>query len=361
MPTEAEMAAELAANRRGLRLATGVSVHFALAILIGWQLATICTVFVVLFLQAPGPMPPKAIRMLFMQAVVFLCTSWAISISLANYPVAFLLALALAVGMSFYWSTKGAGMLSVVLALMASLMLPTLVLTSQKLALILVIWLPINLVLAWLWTVLMFRLFPPTPMGAAAAAKPTPPHHDPTRLVLRMSLVTIPFAIYFYLVGSGALVTLLFVAILSQQLSAATAAGPTVAQTMLRANFVGGIVALVCYELTVIAPLMLTAVLAFATAAIILARWLTSNRPDAAQAGTALTTTVILFGGSIAPFGQDADVEMIDRLVQIGNALIFVLIAYVVVDAFFPLSPDPKSKRRRRLFRKSLPKAEMAQ
>lgn len=347
MATPESQPAVAAINRRGLRIALGVSTHFALAILIGWPLATICTVFVTLFLKAPGPLPPKMIFGLFMQAVVFLCISWVIATTLAQYPAAFLLALALAVGLSFYWSTRGAGMLSVVLALMAALMLPTLVLTSQKLALLLVVWVPLNLVLAWVWTTLMFHLFPPSPAGAAQAAKPDLPHHDPNRLVLRMSLVTIPFALHFYLVGSGALVTLLFVAILSQQLSAATAAGPMVAKTMLRANLLGGIAAIVCYQITLVAPLMLTALLAFAATATVLAAWLTSQRADAAQAGTALTTAVILFGGSIAPFGDDADVAMLDRLLQIGHALGFVLIAYVVVDAFFPLTAAPKPKRRR--------------
>lgn len=354
MPTEAQTGAD----NRGIRLAVGVAGNFALAILIGWPLSTICTVFVVLFLQAPGPMPAVAIRALFRHAVVFLIFSFFISSALSPYPVAFLMALALAVATSFYWSTKGAGMLSVVLALMAALMLPTMVLTSQKLALTLVIWIPLNLVFAWLWTVAMFYLYPPTARGVAAAAKPEPPHYDPNRLVLRMSLVTIPFAIYFYLVGSGAIVTLLFVAILSQQLSAATAAGPVVAKNMMKANIIGGLVSIVCYELTVIAPLMLTAWLAFAVAAFLLAYWFVSERPDASMAGSALTTTVILFGGSIAPFGKDADVKMIDRLVQIGNALIFVLIAYIVVDAFFPLDPEKKLKRQRKGLRGLLKRAK---
>ena len=122
MPMEVAPALE----RRGLRLATGVSGSFALAILIGWPLATIFTVFAVLFLQAPGPMPPIAIRTLFRQAVVFLVASWVFSTALAPYPVAFLMALALAVATCFYWSTKGAGIPSVILALMAALMLPTL-------------------------------------------------------------------------------------------------------------------------------------------------------------------------------------------------------------------------------------------
>ncbi len=336
------------AEQRALRLGVGAGLHFALAILIGWQLSTICTVFVVLFLQAPAPAPVPAIKMLTMQGIVFLSASWVISGLLEPYPVVFLGALALAVATCFYWSTRGAGMLSVVLALMAALMLPTLVITSQQLALILVIWVPVNLFLAWLWTVFMFKLFPPGTMPAGGAAKPGPPP-NPERLVWRMSLVTIPFAIYFYLAGSAALVTLLFVAILSQQLAAATAAGPTVAKGMLKANVIGGIAAIFAYNMTIIAPLMLVALLAFGVVALLLAGWLVSDRADASLAGSALSTSVILFGGSIAPFGDDADVKMIDRLSQIGTALVFVLIAYIVVDAFFPLKPREDQPKRRPL------------
>lgn len=354
MPTEAAPDAAAAkarsdANIRGFRLAAGVAGNFALAVLIGWQLSTICTIFVVLFLQAPGPMPRAAMTNLVMQAITFFVISWVLSTALAPYPPAFLIGVALAVATCFYWSTQGAGMLSVVIALMAALMLPNLVLSSQELALVLVVWIPINLVLAWFWTRMMFHFWPPTPPAKpGAAAKPAPPPADPVRRVLRMSLVTIPFAMYFFLIGSGALVTLLFVAILSQQLSAATAAGPTVARGMLKANFYGGLAAICANEITVMAPMLPVAILAFTAAAFILAAWLISARADSSLAGSALTTTVILFGGAIAPYGDDADVAMIDRLYQIGAALAFVLVAYLVVDALLPLIPKEKKPKKRR-------------
>ena len=152
-----------------------------------------------------------------------------------------------------------------------------------------------------------------------------------------MSLVTIPFAMLFFLSGSGMLITLFFVAILSMQLAAARGAGPAVAKGMLKANLIGGIAAIIAYEITVIAPLMLVAMLAVTLAALTLARWFVSERADSALAGSALTTLIIVYGGAISPFTGDADVKMLDRLWQVGFALGFVLLAYLVVDALVPL------------------------
>lgn len=326
-------------DRRGLRLALGTSAAFALALVAGWPLATFSAVFVALFLQGPAAMPPRAFRHLFQQAVVFLAAAWLVSSALAAYAVPLLIAIAMAVAVSFRWSTTGAGMLSVVLALMASLMIPNLVITSRDLTLILVIWIPVNLAVAWLWAVFLFWLLPAStgPAARAAAAAAAGPRPDPGRLVLRMSLVTIPFAMLFFLSGSGMLITLFFVAILSMQLAAARGAGPAVARGMLKANLIGGIAAVIAYEITVIAPLMLVAMLAVTLAALTLARWFVSERADSALAGSALTTLIIVYGGAISPFTGDADVKMLDRLWQVGFALGFVLLAYLVVDALVPL------------------------
>lgn len=337
--TVARAALSPAANRHGLRLALGTSAAFALALVLGWPLATFSAVFVALFLQGPAVMPPPAFWRLFQQAVVFLAASWLVSSVLAAYAVPLLIAIALAVAISFRWSTTGAGMLSVVLALMASLMIPNLVITSKDLTLILVIWIPANLAVAWLWTVFLFWLLPAStgPAARAAAAAAAAPRPDPGRLVLRMSLVTIPFAMLFFLSGSGMLITLFFVAILSMQLAAARGAGPAVARGMLKANLIGGIAAIIAYEITAIAPLMLVAMLAVTLAALTLARWFVSEHADSALAGSALTTLIIVYGGAISPFTGDADVKMLDRLWQVGFALGFVLLAYLVVDALVPL------------------------
>ncbi len=54
------------------------------------------------------------------------------------------------------------------------------------------------------------------------------------------------------------------------------------------------------------------------------------------MAGSALVAALVLFAGAMAPLGDDAGAKMIDRLLQIGLALIYTLSAFVVVDHILP-------------------------
>ncbi len=64
-----------------------------------------------------------------------------------------------------------------------------------------------------------------------------------------------------------------------------------------------------------------------------------SKHALAPAAGSALTTVLIVYGGSIAPFSDEADVKSIVRVVQIASAAFFVIVAYMVVDEFLPERP----------------------
>ena len=49
-----------------------------------------------------------------------------------------------------------------------------------------------------------------------------------------------------------------------------------------------------------------------------------------------MTTALVIYGGSVAPLSDEADVKSVTRVVQIAGAASFVIIAYVVVDEFWP-------------------------
>ena len=67
--------------------------------------------------------------------------------------------------------------------------------------------------------------------------------------------------VFVVLFGWSAMLVLLFVAILSQQLAAMPAAGKSVAKAMLTANLLGAGISVVFYEINVIAPSVVTAIL----------------------------------------------------------------------------------------------------
>ncbi|WP_170332197.1 DUF2955 domain-containing protein [Ruegeria arenilitoris] len=323
-------------KRSVTRLALGVTGVFSLGLFLGWPLAVVGAVFTALFLQAPAALPLAAFGKLFIFSIGLMFISFLLSSVFAPYPVVFLILVAIGIILSFTWSVSGAGVLPGVIALMGALMIPNLVLQSQDLALVLVFWIPMNLLFAGFVSTLMFVLIPAEPQTPAEKKAAASPDFDSYRRVVRMSLVTVPFAIAFFVSGASALLVLFFVALLSQQLAAMPAMGKTVAKAMLTANLLGAAVSIICYEVNVIAPVFLTPVLLCFFLCITLGALGKSQVPLAAAAGSAITTTLIVYGGSIAPFSDEADVKSITRVLQVASAAIFVIVAYIVVDEFWP-------------------------
>ncbi len=318
------------------RLALGVTGVFALGLFLGWPLAVVGAVFTALFLQAPAALPLAAFAKLYVFSIGLMFISFLLSSVFAPYPVVFLILVAIGIILSFMWSVSGAGVLPGVIALMGALMIPNLVLQSQDLAIVLVFWIPMNLLFAGFVSTLMFVLIPAEPQTAAQKKTGAPPDFDPYRRIVRMSLVTVPFAMVFFVSGASALLVLFFVALLSQQLAAMPSMGKAVAKAMLTANLLGAAVSIICYEVNVIAPVILTPILLCLFFCFTLGALGKSQVALAAAAGSALTTVLIVYGGSIAPFSDEADVKSITRVLQVAGAAFFVIIAYVIVDEFWP-------------------------
>ncbi len=319
-----------------LRLALGVTGVFSLGLFLGWPLAIVGAVFTALFLQAPAALPLAAFGKLFVFSIGLMFISFLVSSVFAPYPVVFLVLVAIGIILSFTWSVSGAGILPGVIALMGALMIPNLVLQSQDLALVLVFWIPLNLLFAGFVSTLMFVLIPAEPPTDAQKKAAAAADFDPHRRIVRMSLVTVPFALAFFVSGATALLVLFFVALLSQQLAAMPAAGKTVAKAMLTANLLGAAVSIICYEVNVIAPVILTPILLCFFFCLTLGVLGKSQIPLAAAAGSAITTALIVYGGSISPFSDEADVKSITRVLQVASAAVFVIVAYIVVDEFWP-------------------------
>lgn len=330
-------------RRSVIRLTLGTTGVFTLGLGLGWPLASIGAVFTALFLQAPVGLTLKASGTLFAFSLIVMMFSWILSSILMPYQIVFLATVCISIVASFAWSLSGAGLLPGVLALMAAMMVPNLVLQSKDLALVLAGWVPVNILIAGFTSGLMFTILPGKPPTATQKAQQAAPEFDKGRRMLRMSLVTVPFALVFFVSGGTALLVLFFVALLSQQLAAMPAAGKSVAKAMLTANILGAGVAIVCYEINVLAPSIVTPALLCFLLCLSLGTLGKSSNSLAPAAGSAITTALIIYGGSIAPFADEADVKSVTRVLQIACAAIFVILAYVVVDEFWPEKEQQKA------------------
>ncbi|PRY26931.1 hypothetical protein CLV78_1011036 [Aliiruegeria haliotis] len=151
-----------------------------------------------------------------------------------------------------------------------------------------------------------------------------------------MTLVTAAYSPSSSCATAGAVITLIFVAILSHQLAASAAEGPRVAKAMLLANLIGGFMAWVAHELIVINPTFTFMALTVLLLCFTLWNRLISGNPSAPLAATALTSALIILGGAMAPLGKDIDLKIFDRLFQLASALAWVLLSFVTIDEILP-------------------------
>lgn len=316
----------------------GVAGVFVLGMTMQWPFAFLAAVLATLILQAPAaPTARAGVTLLFLVALLMI-GAFGLFSALSPYPGCFLIAQVLAVVWGFSLSVSGRSPILVTLVLMSAMLMPQMVKVSLSLAWLLATWMPVNLALALLSAWISFALVPPdeSPRPHGAQAKDAGQLFDPDRRLLRMCLVTLPFLAIFHFLDSGAVLTLVFVALLCQQLAASTGAGPMVAGQTLGANLAGGLAAWVSYELVVIdAQLGFMAVISLLLC-LFFGQWFVSDRPDAPLAASALTTALILFGGAMAPFGSDVDAKMLTRIFQVAGALAWVLAAFVIVDRILP-------------------------
>lgn len=193
----------------------------------------------------------------------------------------------------------------------------------------------------------MFLLIPVKAQAAPKNAAETAKDYDPMRRLIRMSLVTVPFALVFFISGSSALLVVFFVALLSQQLAAMSGASKTVGKAMLLSNSLGALVAIVCFEINVMVPNIVTPAILCMLLCLSLGALGKSKSKLAPAAGSAITTALVIYGGSIGPFADEADAKSITRVLQIGSAVLFVVVGFIVVDEFLPERKKPEAKKAR--------------
>ena len=331
--------------RAPLRYGLGVASLFVLSQLLDWQLGFLAPLMAAMFLQAPRPPSARAALTLIAVAALLLAGGVVWSALTVRFPAPYFVSLAALLWLTFRFAARGGNPLIVLFALLALLLIPSLTSARPALASIAAADVVLNFAAALAGAALWFAIVPPPTAATQAAAAPParPDRAEADRRAATMLAIVLPLVAFMRVTDSDNLITLIFVALLVQQVSAAAtgAAG----RAMLVSNAIGGLVAWLSFTLLVAAPQPLFFVAIVAATLLAAAAFLWSGRPRAKLAGGAVSGYLVLLGGAIAPFGEDFDADFLDRLVQIGMAIAYVLAALWAVDA---LREASAAKRRRR-------------
>ncbi len=320
------------------RYALGSTLLIALAMGIGWELSFLTPVLALGFFAPGATMPTFKEGIGFVGTIAittfigFLFTKF-----LLDYIVLFLLLLALALLAIFY--TNRLGPKAKVFMLIALLLMPMLAMQNLAIAYVFtqtfIMGAAITIVLVWV----VYSLFPdktkyPGKKAATAPEGAVPTTGDRFQYALETLIIVFPVVLaFFFFQWSGAIIILIFITILSMQPNFNYKAG----MAMILGNLLGGLFAIVLYELIVIIPQYFFFILMVLAIAIYFASNLFSNNPKAPLFGMGFSTFLLIMGQSISSTA-DAGGKVWMRVLMIMIAVIYVVTSFALMQAY-------KSKR----------------
>lgn len=325
VPT-ADDPATLARHRQVLRLALGTTLSFVTAEMLDWELSFLVTVFLVQLLTAPGGAPGLR-QGIATVAALGLATGAAATVSglLVGMPALLAIVLGLVLFLAFVLQRSGRSPAVGTLILVAFGLLPVIAVQAPELVPAVAFYLVRGSAVAVLWAWLLHALLPDP--EAAASREPTSrdtaaPPRGVVRTALTDTAVLLPVLLLaMTLEVAGALVIVLtVVAVISQR---DIAGGRRAALGLLLANLVGGVTAMVAYQLLSAVPTLgfLTALLLLVS--LVYARLVTGAASLAPLFVTALITFVIVFGTGVAPFLDEPGATLAIRVRNLAIACVY--------------------------------------
>lgn len=321
---------------RVYRLGLGVGLAIAAAFGIGWPLAFITPMLVASFLAAPVPRPTIGALVAF-PTIILVAFFFALGVAAVTLqsPILAMLAILLLVHRIFYLTALGVSRMPLTWALMGILMIPAMAAGSlaQAMFLTVAIFKAGLIAMAFVW---IAHMLIPDPIGVTKPAKAVPPELDEAGKALAAkhaywrTLAILPLEAW-VLIGqnTGDLKILIFSAMLVQ--SPSLKVGVKGGRGLILGNAFGGLVAIALYELFVLCPSLIFAVLVFTALALVFGMQIFGGGKLAPLCSGGFGTVILLIGMTTMPFGGDADTAFYSRIWQIFLAAVYIVLAFNVV------------------------------
>jgi hypothetical protein len=318
---------------RTLRYAFGLTMSMAIAAGFAWPLSYLTPVLTASFLGAPSRLTFRA-GVMFVITIGVACVGGLLLARLVPYPMVFILMTALIIFRVFHAKTGGTSPLLISWLLIAITVIPLVSVQSlglvERIAVFIVVGAAAAVGVAWF----MFGLLPDPghpdgtaatpPPPAASAEAPTPGERVSSAAI--STLVVMPALVLFHcLEMTGSVLVLVFIAILSQQPS--FAGNLKAGKAMIVANSMGGVAAIIVYELLVMVPLYEFLVSLILLGGLIFGRNLFAGGPKAPLYGMAFSTVVLIIG-STTTSDAEAGGKVYTRVIQIVVAVLYVVMAF---------------------------------
>ena len=320
---------------RVLRFAFGVTVACALAYGINWPLAFLMPVFTALLLAMPLPKPSvQASLNNMMSTLQAFVLGLAFSLFFLQYPIAYLIALALVLFHLYYYLNRGGSFWFTLMSMIAILVLPMIANSNEGLAIgfsagfVYSSWLTIAML--WLAHFVFpdpsFTQFPVKPKYTNRYAKVA------AQLALKSTLVTFPIAAVFITFGlSDYLLIMIFSAIfiLKPDLTQGKEAG----RNSLLSTLLGGVFAWFFYWLIVAVPQFYFYLLLLLATTLFFGRHIFAGTNMSKYYSSGFIALLVIINSAMAA-DSNFNAILAQRILLISGAIIYIVCALKVLERF---------------------------
>lgn len=328
---------------RTLRYAVGATLAMGVAMGFDWPLAYLTPILALNFLASPDPCPNPRQGLAFVVVVAFgVFLGMLLSGTVLDVPVVYIPFVGLVLFRIFHLRAGGVAPGALTFLLISVTLIPLIGLMSPGVAgtagASIVLSAAVALLVVWL-TYLIFPDPPGTTLSQEEAAAPEPgaETRDPrarVRMALQMTAVVLPvLTVFYFMQWTGVVVVLIFVGVLSSQ--PGFASDPRKGVGLILGNAIGGVVAIIVYELLVFVPAFEFLLMLTLLCGLVFGARVFSGKPTGALFALAFSTVVLVIGSTTSG-SSEAGGKAIDRVIQISVAVLYVVTAFTVIGRFWP-------------------------
>ena len=347
--TPAERGQLTIASVRILRLAAGTSLSLWFSQAVGWQLSFIAPVITMLILATPMPaLKLKGGIGFVLVLTVSLYAGMLLLPTLLNYTVVGVLLLSLALYWSFYFTAKGGSaalgtFATVGLALttaVGSVSVDAVLLLAKSVSLAT----GVGVLFVWIAHALIpdsLAVDAPPPISREKPDSPKPDLANARWTAFRSLLIVMPVALWMLFSAASIAYVPVMLKVASMGQQATNDASRDTGRSLMLSTIIGGVAAVIGWEILSISPTLMVYTLIIALSALIMGPKIFQRAAMHPQAATwsygYLTMLVILAPAVMDSVGGDsASLKFWDRMIMFGGTTLYAVVAVYVADAFRP-------------------------
>ena len=313
------------------RYVLGSCFILAVSSLLNYDLAYLTSVLSLGYL-APGAKPLTFKQSAQFITVLIVITGLAVIFStlFLDYPIVFMPLLLLSLLWLYY--TDSLPMMIKLFSLISMVIIPFVSIHASAIGSFIAVSLVFNAFMAVVLTKISFLVFPLTEADRAFEKEKDQEEKQDAdhRFIYARNIIIIlaPVLVLFYMFQWSSVLVLTFIAILSVS---PALANPKVGMGMIAANILGGLFGILAYQALVMAPNFTLMILLTLSIGLVFGSRLFSDHKLAAIFGSGFSTFLLILG-SVTSSEDEAGGKVWSRVIQIGVAVIYVVVAMWLLD-----------------------------